>query len=1003
MRKIISLLLCVLVCFHSVYAMAGHEYYGNLDGNNRVDAADALAVLKHAVGKTALAQELMNAADVDGDQKIDAVDALYILQYAVGLIERFPADGMTKQERYYSERDGYYGVDGTHFLQSDLSDLALDDAAQLCQKLGESAEPSDIVSYQINQEMNLDYTRISMEAAQRGELNRYDAAPKTEGTVTLRDGTVLTYQVPTNVTAYSAVPFTYTLVGGESTSQMHVEVTTWEDPKRAKNLQSAYYENTLPDQVNVEYRYEGYIQAERIEGVTPNWAARPSSDQQGTVYPNFRKTSLVRSGNLPAGKETWLKFTAVNTGNTILKGDGMGYFTTVPALYKKENGTYQKISEIDNKDVRMLEYWYPGETIEFYTRFSGANNSLAPGEYQVVLSGDLANEQDGPDWAAMYNSGRQVVKAIFPFTVSEKGEVTRPQPIDHQKKSRVTRNSWLGTYEEFQTSFHTHLNVSTDAKHPEEITFYFQPAPWDKTLTLRVISELTGEMKLVTLPLQVESDSITISLNPYNTNYVVNPDGTRTPILATQNMADMRGDVQDSPYAKETVINDLKNMKEAGINFLTSTMAFSYTLGEGRHSHNGFRFMMDAADLMGFSFESYGAYPYNEVEKNQALVRSYAGHGAANGGRNIIAGYLSNWIYQRFGRMMWSSPQGITPVAQEDSRGWLTIDHDWRMDLDDATVSGLQNWLKEAYGTINALNRAYGSSYRSFQEIDPRTEGVLNNNYYNFTPLSQKSAVYHERSDAIRQLDVYRTYKRVQDYREALSVMKIPGAKMFARYESSPLITVGLDPKTTNAHYRETYYQMQRAGLVGEVLAASDVVFGTSTYQNTPYTATETYELTKNATLHGLTVMNYHMHYREQIYNELYGDGKAVANLHLKNPDMKVTSIKTASALFPALKATYEAGGIPAVMWMDYLCNGFISVTSYKEIQFYTQKIQEMLATEEGKAWATEFEVEGSRVNATADHIFSYDPAYVQKLLAETPRYNKFQQKNTVNTGYREP
>lgn len=924
---------------------------------------------------------------------MSAEEYLMLLKHTVEKAENTANTPSTEEQVYYANRDSYYGVNGSDFYDFDFNSLNIDDAKNLVDALGEAAGNSDIVGYQLNKENQLNYTRISDEAKVMGTITRYNTAKKQEGTLSLHDGSVLTYQVPTEVSAYSAVPFQYTLVAADKNQRMHVSVTTWEEPKRSKNPNALYFENTLPDKVTISVEYNGYVQADPLTGVVPSWSEIPTKDTKGSHYPGYNVGNLIKSGTIPTGKDTWLKFTATNTGNTILKGDGMGYFNITPTLYKKnDQGIYEKVAGVDNKTVRMLDLWYPGETLEFYTRFTNYS-SYPEGEYQVQLWGDLANEQETPDWVAMYSTGRQVTKSCFSFTVSNNPTITEPEEVQTQQVGNIVRNGWLGTYEEFQTSFHTHKNASNDSTAPEQETFYFQPAPWDTTLTVRLISDTTGEMNMVAIPLKVESDSLKITLNPYNRHYIVKEDGTREPILATQNMADMRGNFQDTPYARETVINDLKNMKEAGINYLTSTMGFSYTTGTARMSINSLRFMMDCAKTLGFPFEGYGIYPYEKAtDKYRSLVESYAGaDGTKN--NNTVVGHLTNWSYERFGNMFWSNNKGITPIAQEDSRGWLTIDHDWRMDLNDATIANLQNFLQEAYTTIDALNAAYGSNYKSFSQIDPRNEGeFVNNKYYNFTNLSSENP-YHERSNAVRQMDLFRTYQRVQDYREAISVMNIPGAKMIARYESSPIVTVGLNPHTKNAHYRETYYQMQRGALVGEVLAASDAVCGVSTYQNTPYTAPETYELTKHANKAGLSVMNYHMHYREQVYNSFFGNAKAVNNLHLANNTMKVTSIKTSSALFPVLKAAYEAGGIPAVMWMDYHCNGYITRTSYKEIEFYSGKIKEMLATEEGKAWATNFEVAGSTANQKAGHIWSYDPAYVEQLLADTPRYNRFTEK----------
>ena len=57
---------------------------GDVDEDGEINAKDALAVLKIAVGKLTPTREQMMCADANGDRKADAVDALWILQYAVG-------------------------------------------------------------------------------------------------------------------------------------------------------------------------------------------------------------------------------------------------------------------------------------------------------------------------------------------------------------------------------------------------------------------------------------------------------------------------------------------------------------------------------------------------------------------------------------------------------------------------------------------------------------------------------------------------------------------------------------------------------------------------------------------------------------------------------------------------------------------------------------------------------------------------------------------------------
>ncbi len=64
--------------------------YGDADNNYCIDAADALCVLQHAVGKVFLGNT--TKSDVNGDDVVTAQDALLVLQYSVGKITKFPVE-----------------------------------------------------------------------------------------------------------------------------------------------------------------------------------------------------------------------------------------------------------------------------------------------------------------------------------------------------------------------------------------------------------------------------------------------------------------------------------------------------------------------------------------------------------------------------------------------------------------------------------------------------------------------------------------------------------------------------------------------------------------------------------------------------------------------------------------------------------------------------------------------------------------------------------------------
>lgn len=99
MKRILSFIIaiCLVLCSFSniVYASDTIEKevnYGDVDVNYIIDAADALAVLKHAAKLHIINESLQKKADVDGNDVIDAVDALEILKYAAAIIDIFPVE-----------------------------------------------------------------------------------------------------------------------------------------------------------------------------------------------------------------------------------------------------------------------------------------------------------------------------------------------------------------------------------------------------------------------------------------------------------------------------------------------------------------------------------------------------------------------------------------------------------------------------------------------------------------------------------------------------------------------------------------------------------------------------------------------------------------------------------------------------------------------------------------------------------------------------------------------
>ncbi|MCF7911301.1 MAG: carboxypeptidase regulatory-like domain-containing protein [Candidatus Cloacimonetes bacterium] len=82
--------------------------YGDVTGDNVVDAFDAANLLQYTVGMNPVGAPLpwtwqMIAGNVSGDQYVDAYDAALVLQYSVGMIDIFPVEAREVHERPIAE------------------------------------------------------------------------------------------------------------------------------------------------------------------------------------------------------------------------------------------------------------------------------------------------------------------------------------------------------------------------------------------------------------------------------------------------------------------------------------------------------------------------------------------------------------------------------------------------------------------------------------------------------------------------------------------------------------------------------------------------------------------------------------------------------------------------------------------------------------------------------------------------------------------------------------
>lgn len=119
---------------------------------------------------------------------------------------------------------------------------------------------------------------------------------------------------------------------------------------------------------------------------------------------------------------------------------------------------------------------------------------------------------------------------------------------------------------------------------------------------------------------------------------------------------------------------------------------------------------------------------------------------------------------------------------------------------------------------------------------------------------------------------------------------------------------------------------------------------------------------------------------------------------------MKGAYINTVTAVYPYFKAVYENGGIPGILWQDYLCDGYVTSTQFRELCFFRRKLDEMLETPEGKAWAQGKGMENNGFRTGSLGKWSYDAEYIRREIfhvQQEAREHKYTGRNKGAAGER--
>jgi hypothetical protein len=826
-------------------------------------------------------------------------------------------------------------------------------------------------------------------------LSRDDHAPEPSAQTVQRqvrmDGYTLTVTVPKKMTGYDVVPIPYRLTWtGRAQFPMAVEATAFEEEARRKGRD--LFDLALPGKLDLAVEYLGSITAHMKPGARHN--LKPDMSDKPGVYPAFDRRPMVRSGVVESGDIVWFRFRVKNTGNTILKPEGFGGWGLYPELCTRDAGGELKVySHHYDLYIRDRKYLYPGETHDFWVNFTSAQSTdsyrLPPGDYSIGFRAYYRCYKGWNDWINMWD-GPWMYLAEMPITLAAQ---PRSQPVAPLKVTFTNGGNddkltgYIHTFEEFMTGFDCWQSAPKDT-HALSGTLHVQVAPWTSQIVVKLIGTAPVRCKTVAFPAAMENTSLSVQpkLNPGN---CMVRNGKREPVIYSQLMSDMRGNIQVSPWPEKYIVQDIRRMRECGIN-VCATTAMPWLYDDFRnppenHTGDAMKYSLDVARREGMKLEGWGSYPFNRstvadtykaLTGDTATMDAYSNNGfsaVSHSDPNIARANAAIWLYQfrRWGDAYAQFESGRIPFGTEDTRGWMREDEDLRLPIGDLSKKAFREWLAVKYQSVGALNTAWGTTYPGFANIDPEASGKVNL-FEERWEYRDAAKPFHDWNLPIADYDEFRTWMRIKNYRESLDLIRqeVPQAAMLLRTEGANAIVEGLDPADPEPHIRQAYYSQRRVGAIGGMIVKSQAFAYHSDYTTLPYTPAEVRRLTRLGVEQGIIPawLPQFDNMRDIALNSQIGVDYQM-NYNTEMP-VKGTMMHVLTPLFPWFKATIEEGGIPGITWEDLQCDGFATETQEREMLFFKKRLQAFLRSPAG-------------IKASTDNVCVPDRSWLKKT---TPR-----------------
>jgi hypothetical protein len=814
------------------------------------------------------------------------------------------------------------------------------------------------------------YTVISDAAKKEGQLNRYDKDSSITHHIELA-GNMLSFSIPQKAYAYEVIPVRYKLKRSENLPRIAVEAVAFEDIN--KSDMTPLYDLAIPGNIKIKIDYLGSIGADYDSNQYIPLTADPNTPI--SPFPPYKRYEFVRSSVIRKADIIWFKFSITNVGDTILDPEGFSATFAEPYIFKLDrDGTQQWRAQPVNLFIRHLDYIYPGESVEQWVNFycpqlENKTRGLQPGDYKIVYR-MICRFYDKYDWGVNIWAGTEFARMELPISVTENGGSSPVKTSFSMTDIGDKMPGYFSKFEEFMTSFK--IYDAGEQKNSESDTIYLQVAPWSRYVVVKLITANPKEIAVAKIPIRIEDDTLRIKYNPDNV-MVIDVNGTEQPVVIVQAMPAMRAGFQLSPFPEKNMYDFLLEMKNLGVNVISNT-AGDWWIPEigGRKEvemHSAcYKYFYDVlVRKLNMKVLGWSVYPPSATQwydNAQFLIGKKLDYNLADGGYqvssntksvdmgdpDVVAEMISAWIlyqHSRWGDTWYKTRDGRIPIEIEDTWGWLRDDINVRYIVGPLGVEKFIKWVKEKYVTIEKVNEKWGSNYRDFSEISPQKgqgpEKILPGVEQPFPFYNNKKHIFHDWSPAIEDWDTFRTVLRLDIIKKVNNIIckKIPGAELVPRTEGANL-PIKADGKSTDMHWRHVYYSQRRNAFVYDVIKNTSIIHFYSDYITLPYTNQEWRQAMREMVQNNIIPMFLPQfdHMRDILLNPYYGREYQM-NYNLEKPS-KGVMVHCLAAAYPWWKAAYEEGGAAGIIWSDYLCDGFATETTKKELKLLRDNFSKM-------------------------------------------------------------